>query len=107
MNRYLSRNTSHQLLQYLQASSLPFEYDYEKHRIVILDEMRNEVLSFRLPLAMASPEEPSQEHQGRYVILLIQSGSASIGYFEDGINLDHKVFKSYMVRMKQGTSQIK
>lgn len=30
-----------------------------------------------------------------------------MGYFEDGENLHHKVFRSYMVRKKQGKSQIK
>jgi hypothetical protein len=30
-----------------------------------------------------------------------------MGYFENGVNLDHKVFRAYMVRMKQGKSQIK
>ena len=59
---------------------------------------------------MLSPpgEEPvAKENQVHYIILLIQSGSCAIGYFENGINLDHKVFRAYMVRKKQGTSQIK
>ncbi len=30
-----------------------------------------------------------------------------MGYFEDGVSLNHKVFRSYMVRKKQGKSQIK
>lgn len=77
--------------------------------MVILDETGNERVYFRLPIDFPPPSELSlqEENQVHYVILLIQSGSCAMGYFENGINLDHKVFRAYMVRKKQGKSQVK
>ena len=38
---------------------------------------------------------------------MIRAGIAVAGYFHNGVMLDHKVFRAYMVRQKQGKSQIK
>ncbi|MBC5991964.1 hypothetical protein [Pontibacter cellulosilyticus] len=107
MNRFLSKEKAEELLHTIRSSSIPHVYDPEKHRLALLDEAGNEQLYFRLPLTIPSPTATQAEAQVNYVILLIQSGNCAIGYFEDGINLDHKVFRSYMVRKKQGKSQIK
>lgn len=107
MNRYLSRNTSIQLLRYIKDCAISTVYDYEKHKLVILDKDENEQISFRLPIVVPPPDQNQENTQVNYIILLVQSGSCAMGYFEDGVNLDHKVFRSYMVRKKQGTSQIK
>jgi hypothetical protein len=109
MNRFLSQDTSLLLLQHIGHAALPSVYDYEKHRMSLLDENQQEWLHFRLPIVFAPPgkEVVTKENQVHYIILLIQSGSCATGYFENGINLDHKVFRAYMVRKKQGTSQIK
>lgn len=108
MNRFLPSDTSQQLLHKVKQSSLPSVYDSKKHRLIISDDAGNEIIYFRLPIVVAPPENQNKESRGvNYVILLIQSGNCAIGYFEDGINLDHKVFRSYMVRKKQGKSQIK
>lgn len=77
--------------------------------MIILDETGNELVYFRLPIDLSPPgvlslQEACPVH---YIILLIQSGNCAIGYFENGVNLDHKVFRSYMVRKKQGKSQVK
>lgn len=42
-----------------------------------------------------------------YTIILIQSGAAALGFFEGAKVKRHKVIKKYMVRQKQGKSQIK
>lgn len=42
-----------------------------------------------------------------YGLVLIRAGQAVVGHFHDGVLLDHKVFRAYMVRQKQGKSQIK
>ena len=109
MNRFFSRDTSLQILRNIKDSSYASVYEHEKHRMVLPDETDNELVYFRLPLVLPPPPEcfspdPDPVH---YVVLLIQSGNCAMGYFEDGINLDHKVFRSYMVRKKQGKSQIK
>ncbi|KAA9345859.1 hypothetical protein [Adhaeribacter soli] len=109
MNRFLSKETSLQVLQNLRQANLPWVYDQEKHRILVLDEVQNERLIFRLPLVLPAPDNNLSlpEKEVHYIILLIQSGSCAIGYFENGINLNHKVFRAYMVRKKRGVSQIK
>lgn len=109
MNQYLSQIASKQLLENIHNAGFPFVYEQQKHRIVIVDETGTELVYFRLPISIASPENVVSEEPKdvNYVMLLIQSGSCSMGYFENGINRDHKVFRSYMVRKKQGKSQIK
>ena len=43
-----------------------------------------------------------------YLILLLRAnGNAALGYFEEGKILNHKVIRKYMVRKKQGKSQLK
>ncbi|WP_068840199.1 hypothetical protein [Pontibacter akesuensis] len=109
MNRLIPKEKAAELLHHLQTAAIPYEYDAEKHRLTLLDAAGNEQLYFRLPLTFAppTPAHPAAEVPLNYVILLIQSGYCALGYFEDGVNLDHKVFRSYMVRKKQGKSQIK
>ncbi|MFD2247510.1 hypothetical protein [Pontibacter ruber] len=109
MNRFLPKDKATDLLRTIRESSLRTAYDPEKHRLALLDENRNEQLYFRLPITVPAPgnDKPAEKAQVNYVILLIQSGNCALGYFENGRNLDHKVFRSYMVRKKQGKSQIK
>ena len=42
-----------------------------------------------------------------YCLTLVRAGQAAVGYFHQGILLDHKVFRGYLVRQKQGKSQFK
>ncbi|QDH80504.1 hypothetical protein FKX85_16225 [Echinicola soli] len=66
-------------------------------------------VQMRLPIFWNSPEKMSlnQLEETNYILLIIRSGIAAVGYFENGENIDHKVFRAYMVRKKQGKSQIK
>ncbi|AHM58668.1 hypothetical protein D770_01980 [Flammeovirgaceae bacterium 311] len=77
--------------------------------MIIQDDYANPLVYFRLPIVIPPPavQTPDQGEAVNYVMLLIQSGNCAMGYFSDGQNLDHKVFRSYMVRKKQGKSQIK
>lgn len=106
MNKFLTEERSAELVRRIQESGMPYEYDEEKHRLVLPDETNQEQLYFRLPITLPKPgmERKVPIH---YVILLIQSGNCALGYFENGRCLDHKVYRSYMVRKKQGKSQIK
>ncbi|MEN2282065.1 hypothetical protein AAGF08_07995 [Algoriphagus sp. SE2] len=40
-------------------------------------------------------------------LVMIRAGIAATGYIHNGALIDHKVFRAYMVRQKQGKSQIK
>jgi hypothetical protein len=41
------------------------------------------------------------------ILILVKAGTASVGFFENREVSSHKVFRAYMVRKKQGKSQIK
>ena len=109
MNRLLSKDKATDLLRIIKEKTIPFEYDQEKHRLALSGETGKEQIFFRLPITLPPPDVITSDcdPEMHYVILLIQSGNCAVGYFEDGVNLDHKVFRSYMVRKKQGKSQIK
>ncbi|MBA9078979.1 hypothetical protein [Rufibacter quisquiliarum] len=110
MNRFLPRHAAQDLLQHLSTAAHQQTYDFEKHRVTLLDQAGNELVHFRLPLVVPPPvSSPAgfSPEKINYVVLLIQAGNCAMGYFEDGVNLHHKVFRSYMVRKKQGKSQIK
>ena len=67
------------------------------------------IFKLRMPITVASigPADPIPNGHLNYVLLLIRSGAAAVGYFSQGENIEHKVFRAYMVRKQQGKSQIK
>jgi hypothetical protein len=109
MNRYLSQGTTRAVVQQIQRGAYNYRYEYDKHRIILLDSFQNERIYLRLPLVFPPPDQLTDlpEKPVNYIMLLIQSGNCAMGYFENGRNMNHKVFRSYMVRKKQGTSQVK
>lgn len=95
-------------------SDLIDELNMKKHSIDFLNNDHKKIISFRLPLnfpllktlnfseyVSKIPEKPLS-----LLIILIQAGSASIGFFAEGKLVHHKVIKKYMVRKKQGKAQI-
>lgn len=83
------------------------EYLVEKHRMVW--ESDETEFSLRLPydLKVGSNGEVDWENEFEYLMLVIQTGMATMGVFRGRELLSHKVFGAYMVRKKQGVSQIK
>lgn len=102
----LSGQLSRQFLNWIISNDIRHEYHYGKHRLNLLDEMNNPMGYVRLPIHIHYPDS-SLSGRSRYVIALIQSGSAATGIVENEKLTDHKVFTAYMVRKKQGKSQIK
>ncbi|WP_234364336.1 hypothetical protein [Lunatibacter salilacus] len=96
------------LLKQVGVSGWREEYQPEKHQIEYTLP-GGERLFVRLPIQVAFPYRPIHQDNMLYqhIIILIESGLAAVGYFENGENIDHKVFRAYMVRKKQGKSQIK
>lgn len=95
------------LCQLLKAKQWVGEYNGEKHQIRYTRD--GDTLFLRLPVQVAYPiDSIAQAVQVlNYVIVLVESGLAATGYFEDIETVHHKVFRAYMVRKKQGKSQIK
>src|SRR5687767_1115631 len=110
MNRLLPKEAVLKVISNIRNGNLGWKYDPEKHRILLPDETTGEdSFILRLHITLPAPDKDLSfpKNPLRYVILLVQSGSCAVGYFENGINLDHKVFRAYMVRKKRGVSQIK
>jgi hypothetical protein len=97
------------LLSQVEEMGFSPNYDYEKHRIELSWPRKNQEAYIRLPITLScNPQfEFDFEKEISYLMLLVQSGSASVGVFKGEDCLAHKVFSAYMVRKKQGTSQIK
>lgn len=92
--------------QAIEALGLTSAYDYDKHRLVIERDGGHNVAYLRLPLSLKF-DVAAEPQPMYYLMLLVQSGSAAVGVFQGEECLSHKVFSAYMVRKKQGKSQIK
>ena len=81
-------------------------YNFEKHQFEYAKEGKEVLL--RLPIHVHVKDGALYlDYKVKYLMLLVQTSSASVGVFEDDKCLEHKVFSAYMVRKKQGKSQIK
>lgn len=103
MVREISEDKLKLFLNQLELSGMSYEYDFHKHRMVIRHEDSLSGIYIRLPIHMSYPEYSIV----RSVILLIQSGHSAIGLMDRDLLLDHKIISTYMVRKKQGKSQVK
>lgn len=77
-------------------------YNASKHIIEFSGEKN---LTLRLPLCIQFFEQkiiPSN-----FLVILIHSGEAALAFSEEDQITEHKMVKAYMVRQKQGKSQIK
>ncbi|KEO73981.1 hypothetical protein [Anditalea andensis] len=107
-NKIISNSQCLILLNHLENGEFDKTFIPDKNKWVIYKD-QEAILQLRLPITYELDKHGRLigEEGVNYVLLMIRSGIASIGYFERGVNLDHKVFRAYMVRKKQGTSQIK
>ena len=83
---------------------------------VLQDVEGQKVWEFRPPLtfpAIVARENLKEylpripEQPGNYFLLLIQAGQAGLAFCCEGEIVDQKIFRAYMVRKKQGKSQLK
>ena len=106
MNRFLSKEESIRAIAKITESDNGFSYDNAKHKITLFQEGK-EAIQLRLPITLSFPDKLEEDNSLSYIILLIQAGSSALALCEDEEIIEHKVFKSYMVRKKQGKSQLK
>lgn len=83
------------------------QYDFQKHRILLQDENSETIAYLRLPLSIAVHPDFSIENEQTYFYLSIEAGNAAVALYRGEELLDHTTFSAYMVRKKQGVSQIK
>lgn len=106
MNKFLDRQEVIALLDKLSTMGYQSDYDAAKHQLRF---SKGEIeAQLRLPITISVKNGiVDVDLTPKYLMLLVQTGSASIGVFEGEQCLEHKVFSAYMVRKKQGKSQIK
>lgn len=96
----------------LIAESLKREFSLtylkEKHQILI-EKRQDWLAKIYLPwnLKWSQSAEITENPDLHFSLVLIRAGRAVTGYFHQGMLIDHKVIRAYMVRKKQGKSQIK
>ncbi|MBS4071032.1 MAG: hypothetical protein KGZ90_06880 [Algoriphagus sp.] len=104
----LSLSDAEQILTTAKESHWIVNYEEEKHQLVL--ERENEWLAkMYLPWTYEWDEKKglAVRHETHFSLALIRAGQAAVGYFHQGQLIDHRVFRAYMVRQKQGKSQIK
>lgn len=107
----LSLDKIHEFFQ--ETNRLPVQLLQENGKIVILNSANSVLGEITPALAFTQANE---NHSGRpsdlnfsinYLVMLVQAGIASLGAFEQGNMLYHKVIRKYMVRKCQGKNQLK
>jgi hypothetical protein len=96
--------------RFLQNKDLSIEYFRKKRKIIFYSNGHKKLLSIRISTTLMFLEQKLDLHAQdfiNYVLILIKAGMASVAFFENGNMADHKVFRAYMVRKKQGKSQLK
>jgi hypothetical protein len=80
----------------------------EKNQLIVENE-GGWLLKLFLPwtLSWHSERKFQELDDVHFCLTLVRAGQAAVGYFHQGKLLDHKVFRGYLVRQKQGKSQFK
>ncbi|EPR65433.1 hypothetical protein [Cyclobacterium qasimii] len=101
-------NNIEKFLDWVIARKLDLNYDVSRHKLRIYDQ-EEIVGDLWLPFSLSYNTETNgvAKVEKNWIVFLIRSGTAALGYFEEGTNTEHKVIRAYMVRKKQGKSQIK
>lgn len=95
---------------FLMEKELQPEFFSKNRKLIFYDTNNNKLLAFRLSTNLNFETENKKLSKSdfvNYVMILIRAGLASVGMVQNQELLDHKVFRAYMVRKKQGKSQIK
>jgi hypothetical protein len=104
----INQNFAENLISESRSQKFILSYEKKKHQILIEDS-QDWLAKIYLPLTLEWSESSGfrDNPDSHFSLVLIRAGQAVTGYFHRGILVDHKVFRAYMVRQKQGKSQIK
>jgi Bacteroidetes VLRF1 release factor len=103
-------------LYYLIDQKYPLEFDYSKNSVILYDTSDNEQLKYNYPLVLNINESiikdknlfnNSSQQKPLFLMMLVQAGHAALGLYGEGDLKQHKVIRKYMIRRKQGKSQLK
>lgn len=107
-SQIITQKIAENLLSDVLDRKLTISYQMNKHQLLIEDPQQW-LAKIYLPwtLDWVENRELREKPDSHYSLVLIRAGHAATGYFHQGELIDHKVFNAYMVRQKQGSSQIK
>lgn len=92
-----------QLIKGFKLKYADVEYISSKHQLNFNSQHPH--ISIRLPYCFDYKQD--QLIPSNFLIVIIHSGEAALAYSEEDQIVEHKMVKAYMVRQKQGKSQIK
>jgi len=106
----------HKVIQFIKSQDVgnSVVFNHEKKQLILPSEDLAEKRILTLPTTfpdlqlddtMQSYREKIPEEPQSQLVILIQAGAASLGYFEGDVVL-HKVITKYMVRKGQGKAQL-
>ncbi|WP_111669756.1 hypothetical protein [Algoriphagus litoralis] len=106
--RIINRQFAEELLSDSIKKDFTLIFDPKKHQLRIEDN-QEWLAKIYLPWTINWSEGAglADNSDSHFSLALIRAGQAVTGYFHQGVLMDHKVFRAYMVRQKQGKSQIK
>lgn len=104
----ISQKLAEKLLSNSRREGRRLHYLPKKHQLEI-EDAEGWLAKLYLPWTMDWIESfgLKPKPDSHFCLVLIRAGQASTGYFNLGRLIDHRVFRAYMVRKKQGVSQIK
>lgn len=104
----INQTLAEKLIADAMRSKMDLAYHQKKHQLTIEDK-EGWLAKIYLPWTMDWNQSGklSEKPDSHFALVLIRAGQAAAGYFHLGKLIDHKVFRAYMVRQKQGVSQIK
>jgi hypothetical protein len=105
---HLDQTSAEDLLRDAKSRDFILQYLPSKHQLVIesgQDWLARLFLPWTLDWNAQNGFLPKPD--SHFALVLIRAGQAAVGYFHQGALIDHKVFRAYMTRQKQGKSQIK
>jgi hypothetical protein len=97
-------------MKHISKFEVTITFNKRRNKLTIENKDKESILYFRLPLTKTFDDQTNSlvnSELENYVLIMIRAGIASVGLFEHFQNTDHRVFRAYMVRKKQGKSQIK
>ncbi|MCH6200783.1 hypothetical protein MMU07_14455 [Aquiflexum sp. LQ15W] len=106
----ISDEKVNKLLSFCTKADFNFSYNTFRKIILVKKPQSSEEIKIRHSIqSKFLIEDNSLQYQDfqNLVIVSIKSGMAVTAFYENGQLTDHKVFRAYMVRKKQGKSQIK
>ena len=95
-------------LEHIKHLNLPFEHVPQQHKVLVYTPQQEKiaVLRYSIYQELIGSDFFQSKEFFNHVILGVRAGLAGLLCYDNGTLVDHKVFRAYMVRKKQGKSQI-